>query len=277
MRLYICADIEGVAGVVDIDQLQPSGSGHAEARRLMTNEVLAAIEGARAAGAGEVVVADSHGNGRNLLIEDFPGDVELVQGWPRPLVMMQGIERGRFDGMFFIGHHAGAGSTDGVLAHTMSGRLIADVSVNGQSWSETDLNAAIAAHFGVPVLLATGDNAYTDHVGTILPGTATVTTKTAFGASSACSPAGTVSRARIRAAAEKAVRGAGEAACPPMPAGPLEVDLELKRRQAAELLAYLPAVERVAAHTVRFRADDVLALNAMLYFMTAYDPKGALF
>jgi len=277
MRLYICADIEGMAGVVDIDQLQPSGSGHAEARRLMTNEVLAAIEGARDAGAGEVVVADSHGNGRNLLIEDFPDDVELVQGWPRPLVMMQGIERGRFDGMFFIGHHAGAASVEGVLAHTMSGRLIAEVAVNGESWSETGLNAAIAAHFGVPVLLATGDHAYTGHVERILPGTATVTTKTAYGASSACSPPAAVSCARIRTAAGQAVRRAGALSSPAAPEGPLEVELALKRRQAAEILAYLPAVERVAAHTVRFRSEDVLALNAMLYFITAYDPKGALF
>ena len=277
MRIYICADIEGVAGVVDIDQLQPSGSGHAEARRLMTDEVLAAIEGARAAGAGEIVVADSHGNGRNLLISDFPHDVELVQGWPRPLVMMQGIEQGRFDGMAFIGHHAGAGSTDGVLAHTMSGRLIAEVRVNGESWSETDLNAAIAAHFGVPVLLATGDDAYTGHVRRILPGAATVTTKAAFGASSARSLTPAASRARIRAAAEAAVRAAMSAEVPASPQTPLDVELTLKRRQAAELLAYLPAVERAAAHAVRFRADDVLELNAMLYFVTAYDPRGALF
>jgi D-amino peptidase len=277
MRIYICADIEGVAGVVDIDQLQPSGSGHAEARRLMTDEVLAAIEGARAAGAGEIVVADSHGNGRNLLIPDFPDAVELVQGWPRPLVMMQGIEQGRFDGMLFIGHHAGAGSTDGVLAHTMSGRLIADVTVNGESWSETDLNAAIAAHFGVPVLLATGDDAYTGHVQHILPGTATVTTKAAFGASSARSLTPAASRAKIRAAAEQAVRALPSAEVSALPQAPLEVELTLKRRQAAELLAYLPIVERAAAHTVRFRPGDVLELNAMLYFVAAYDPKGALF
>lgn len=277
MRLYICADIEGVAGVVDIDQLQPSGSGHAEARGLMTREVLAAIEGARAAGAGEIVVSDSHGNGRNLLIDQMPEDVELVQGWPRPLVMMQGIERGRFDGLFFIGHHAGADSVGGVLAHTLSGRLIAEVSVNGESWSETDLNAAIAGHFAVPVLLATGDSAYTAHVNSRLPETATVATKEAFGASSARSPSGGASCARIRAAAEQAVRKRAAMRPPPAPDGPLDVVLSLKRRQAAELLAYLPSVERVSAHAVRFGSDDVLALNAMLYFVTAYDPKGALF
>lgn len=277
MRLYICADIEGVAGVVDIDQLQPSGSGHAEARGLMTREVLAAIEGARAAGAGEIVVSDSHGNGRNLLIDQMPEDVALVQGWPRPLVMMQGIERGRFDGMFFIGHHAGAASVGGVLAHTLSGRLIAEVSVNGESWSETDLNAAIAGHFGVPVLLATGDSAYTAHVNSRLPETATVNTKEAFGASSARSLCGGASCARIRAAAEQAVRKRAAMQPPPAPGGPLDVVLTLKRRQAAELLGYLPSVERVSAHAVRFGSDDVLTLNAMLYFMTAYDPKGALF
>lgn len=277
MRLYICADIEGVAGVVDVDQLQPAGSGHAQACRLMTNEVLAAIEGAQAAGASEIVVSDSHGNGRNLLIEELPDGVELVQGWPRPLVMMQGLERGRFDGVFFIGHHAGAGSIGGVLAHTISGRLISNVDVNGRSWSETDLNAAIAAHFGVPVLLATGDDVYTAQLAAVMPDVLTVTTKEALGGSSARSLSARLSCTRIRDAARQAVTRRGSIKTPEPASGPLDVTVSLKRRQLAELLAYLPSVERVGAHAVSFRADDVLQLNAMLYFMTAYDAKGAIF
>src|SRR4030095_9992117 len=92
LKVYISADMEGVAGVVTPDQLGPPGFEYKRFRGFMTNEVLAAIEGARAAGATEFLVSDSHGNGENLLIERFPKDVQIVRSGPRPLSMMQGID-----------------------------------------------------------------------------------------------------------------------------------------------------------------------------------------
>ena len=104
LKVYISADMEGIAGVVTGEQLGPPGFEYERFRGFMTNEVLAAIEGARAAGATEILVSDSHGNGQNLLIERFPKDVQIVRAWPRPLAMMQGIDAS-FDAVLFVGFH----------------------------------------------------------------------------------------------------------------------------------------------------------------------------
>ena len=105
-KIYISADFEGITGVVTGEQLGPDGFEYARFREFMTGEVLAAIEGARAAGAGEILVSDSHGNGQNLLIDRFGEDVKIVRSWPRTLTMMEGIDDS-FDGAIFIGYHAG--------------------------------------------------------------------------------------------------------------------------------------------------------------------------
>ena len=116
-KVFISADMEGVVGVVTGDQLGPAGFEYGRYREFMTREVLAAIRGARAAGAGEIVVADAHGNGENLLIELMPPGVTVVRSWPRPLGMMQGIDSS-FTAALFIGYHAGTTNTRGVRAHT---------------------------------------------------------------------------------------------------------------------------------------------------------------
>src|SRR5262245_32535385 len=105
LKVYVSADMEGVAGVVTGDQLGPQGFEYERFRGFMTNEVLAAIEGARAAGATEFLVSDSHGNGENLLIEPFPKDVQIVRSWPRPLAMMEGSDS-RFDAVPLAGCHS---------------------------------------------------------------------------------------------------------------------------------------------------------------------------
>jgi D-amino peptidase len=276
VRIYISADIEGVAGVVSHDQLGPAGDGYEAARKLMMDEVLAAIEGARSAGAAEIVVSDSHGNGRNLDPARLPSNVQLISGWPRPLLMMQGIELGEYAGFFLIGHHAGVGALDGVLAHTISGRLYQDIVVDGRSWSEADLNCAIGAHFGVPLLLASGDNVFTSQVRQQWPSAQCVTTKWSLGATSARASAPKDVYEAIREMAQRAVQA-------PRPApvkrteGALRVELVLRKRQVAEMLSYLPGFERSGPHTITFIAADVLQLNKIIYFVSAYDPKGAMY
>jgi D-amino peptidase len=108
MDVYVCADMEGVASVVTREQLFPAGFEYERARRWMTDEVAAAIRGARSAGAQRIIVSDSHGNGQNLLLEYLPPETEVVRSWPRPLDMMQGIQDGSFGAALLIGHHAGA-------------------------------------------------------------------------------------------------------------------------------------------------------------------------
>src|SRR5262249_21296124 len=125
-KVFISVDMEGIAGVVTNEQLGPPGFEYDRFRTFMTNETLAAIDGARAAGATEFVVADSHGNGQNLLIEKFAKDTQIVRAWPRPLVMMQGIDAS-FEAVLFVGYHSSTVNPEGVRAHTISSATFADL------------------------------------------------------------------------------------------------------------------------------------------------------
>src|SRR5947207_4974254 len=131
LKIYISADMEGITGVASVDQLSPASFEYNQARQWMTAEVLAAIQGAREAGATEFLVSDSHGNGESLLIDRFPADVPItiVRSFPRPLGMMEGIDS-TFAAVIFIGYHAATTSTTGVRAHTMSSALLTRIALN---------------------------------------------------------------------------------------------------------------------------------------------------
>src|SRR5205823_8805923 len=131
----------------------PPGFEYRRAREWMTGEVSAAIQGAKEAGATEFVVSDSHGNGESLLIDKLPIDVpvRIVRSFPRPLGMMEGIDSS-FAAVIFIGYHTSTSSLTGVRAHTISSALLTRISLNGAAQSEAGINAAIAAHYGVPVV-----------------------------------------------------------------------------------------------------------------------------
>ncbi|MEO0410553.1 MAG: M55 family metallopeptidase [Pseudomonadota bacterium] len=266
MRIYISADIEGVAGVVTPMQTVTDGKEWARACQWMTAEVSAAIDGAKAAGATEFVVSDSHGSGQNLILDDLPGDVEVVRSWPRPLGMMQGVEHGDFDAAFLIGYHTGAHHGSGVLAHTMSGLLIHSVRLNGTLCSETMLSAAIGGHFGVPIALASGDDAYGDHIASQLPGTRFAQVKTAHGRFSARTKTPVHACHIIRNEAELAL--VGQRPLPFTLDGPLTLEVTFQKHIPAELLSYLPVFERTDAHTIRAEAPDILGVSKMVKFIT---------
>src|SRR5262244_4650356 len=158
LKIYISADMEGVVGVVTADQLGPQGFEYNRFREFMTEEVKAAVGAAFDAGATEIVVSDSHGNGENLLIEKLPKNVTIVRSWPRPLMMMEGIDE-TFDGVIFLGYHTGTTNMSGVRAHTISSARLADVRLNDISMPEAGINAAIAGSFNVPVIMISGDDA----------------------------------------------------------------------------------------------------------------------
>src|ERR1041384_7058484 len=145
LKIYISADMEGVVGVVTADQLGPQGFEYNRFREFMTEEVKAATEAAFEAGAAEVVITD------------LPRNVTIVRSWPRPLMMMQGIDE-TFDGAIFIGYHASTTNPAGVRAHTISSARLADVRLNGTSMPEAGINAAIAGYFNVPVIMISGDD-----------------------------------------------------------------------------------------------------------------------
>ncbi len=272
LKVYISADMEGITGVASVDQLGPTSFEYGRAREWMTAEVLAAIQGAREAGATEFVVSDSHGNGESLLIDKFPSDVpvRIVRSFPRPLGMMEGIDS-TFGAVIFVGYHASTSSTTGVRAHTMSSALLTRIALNGTSMSEAGVNAAIAAHFGVPVVMITGDDAIVDETRQRLGPIEGVAVKHAIGFHSTSTLTPEVAQAQIRQHAKTAVERRGQMK-PYMMPRPVSVEVSFKNYRPVELLGYLPNVQRIDSHTVRFSARDMIEASKFLEFVTSYDP-----
>ena len=272
LKVYISADMEGITGVASVDQLGPTSFEYGRAREWMTAEVLAAIQGAREAGATEFVVSDSHGNGESLLIDKFPSDipVHIVRSFPRPLGMMEGIDS-TFGAVIFIGYHASTSSTTGVRAHTMSSALLTRIALNGTSMSEAGVNAAIAAQFGVPVVMITGDDAIVDETRQRLGPIEGVAVKHAIGFHSTSTLTPEVAQAQIRQHAKTAVERRGQMK-PYAMARPVSVEVSFKNYRPVELLGYLPNVQRIDSHTVRFSARDMIEASKFLEFVTSYDP-----
>jgi len=269
-RIFVSVDMEGLAGAVTGEQLSPSGFEYQRFRQFMTDEALAAIAGAREAGATSFVVADAHGNGQNLLIEQFPPDVEVVRSWPRELGMMGGLDDS-FDAAFFIGYHSGATNFEGVRAHTLSSAHFASVVLNGHAVPEGGLNAALAGHFGVPVALVSGDNATVTELRDLLGDVEGVVVKEALGFHSAQTLTPAAAQERIRAGARRAVERISDFQ-PYQLDGPPVLDLTFKNYRPAEVLSYLSIVERTAARTLRFRGSDMVEVSKFLQFVGNYEP-----
>jgi len=270
LKIYISADMEGVVGVVTNEQLGPQGFEYARFREFMTQEVNAAIEGALAGGATQIVVSDSHGNGQNLLIEKLHKDVTLVRAWPRPLMMMQGIDE-TFAGAVFIGYHTGTTNSQGVRAHTMSSARLADVQLKGVSVSEAGINAAIAGHFNVPVIMVSGDDAVVKETQTLLGDVEGAVVKWASGFHSARTIMPDASYQIIRDKVTKAVRRIKDFK-PYKLSGPIQVDVRFKNYRPSEVLSYLSIVQRTDAHSIRFTGKDMIEVSKFLEFIVTYEP-----
>ena len=156
MRVYISTDFEGVAGIVDWDQIMVGSTDYALGRRLLLGELNAAITGAQEAGATEFVVNDSHSSMRNLEPDLVAGNATLITGKHKPLYMMEGLD-GTFDAIFFLGYHGSVGASRAILSHSYNPRAIWEVRLNGEVVGESALNALVAARYGVPIALVTGD------------------------------------------------------------------------------------------------------------------------
>ncbi len=154
-RILIAADMEGITGVTNWDQVSPGHAEYERFRRIMTGDVNAAVRGAFNAGAEEVLVADGHEVGSNILLEELDPRARLNSGSPSPLSMMQGVDRA--DGVLFIGYHARQGSAAAICDHTWSSRCVANLWIHDALAGEYTLNAALAGHFGVPVIMISGD------------------------------------------------------------------------------------------------------------------------
>jgi len=270
LKVYISVDLEGIAGVVSGDQLGPAGFEYAKAREWMTGEALAAVQAAREAGAREIVLSDSHGNGESLLLDQLPADVTVIRSWPRPLMMMEGIDS-TFDAAIFIGYHSATTNPAGVRAHTISSATLAAVALNGVAMPEAGISAAIAGRFGVPVVMVSGDDVAVREARELLGDVegAVVKRAVSFHAAATLTPeaARAVIRDRVRAAL-----GRRAAFKPYVVRTPVRLDLTFKNYRPAELLTFLPAVQRTSSHGVRFTGRDMIEVSKFLEFVTSYEP-----
>lgn len=158
MKVFISVDMEGITGITDPEDVLPTGADYQRGRVFMTGDANAAILGAFDGGATDVLVNDSHWIQRNLLLEQLDPRARVIKGFHKPMCMLQGLDA-TFAAAVFVGYHSCAGTEEGVLAHTLLGKEIHEVLINGVPAGETRLNALIAGHFGVPVVFVAGDKA----------------------------------------------------------------------------------------------------------------------
>ena len=267
-KVLISVDMEGITGVVTAEQLAPAGFEYARFREFMTAEALAAVEAAKESGAGEIVVVDAHGNGQNLLIERFPADVRVIRSWPRPLMMMEGIDSS-FSAAVFIGYHSATTNSRGVRAHTISSANLAAVEINGIAVGESGINAAIAGHFGVPVVAISGDDAAVAEAQQLIGPIEGAIVKKALSFHSANTLTPQAGLVLIR---EKVKAGLSRRASlrPYVVRGPIRLDITFKSYTPAEIVAYLPGIQRLTAHSIRFTGRDMIEVSRFIEFLNTY-------
>jgi D-amino peptidase len=269
LKVYISVDMEGVAGVVTADQLIPSGFEYERFRRFMTDETMAAVRAANEAGAGEIVVSDSHGNGENLLIEAFPKNVRIVRSWPRHGGMVAGLDSS-FSAAIFVGYHASTTNPKGVRAHTFSSAHYARVALNGNAVTEGEYNAAYAGAKGVPVIFVSGDDVAVAEIKSRLGDIETVETKKSLGFHSAETLTPEVSCEKIFFGVKSALSRLHDFK-PYVIKTPVTLEITFKNYTPAELLSYLRSVQRIDSHTIRFVGKDMDEVDDFEEFVGNYN------
>ncbi|WP_228923458.1 M55 family metallopeptidase [Streptomyces sp. DH7] len=256
MKILISVDMEGISGIVHSTETNPEGYDYQRGRELMTADANAVVAGVLDADpTAEVLVADAHGTFRNLLPEQLDRRARLVRGKPRALNMLAGLDE-ETDAALFVGYHVRAGEGPGVLAHTMNGEIL-DVRVAGRSLGEIGLNAAMAGHLGVPVVLLSGDDAACAEMNALVPATVTVPVKEALGMAAAVTLHPEEARDRLRRAAADAV--ARRAAIEPLTlaTAPMYVEVDLASPHTIDLATLVPGVSRAGgARMVTFTSPD---------------------
>jgi D-amino peptidase len=271
MRVLISADMEGATGVTWPADVEPGTEQWQRCRRMFTSDVNAAVAGFFAAGADEVIINEAHATMRNLLLEDLDRRAVMLTGRHKELSMVEGIQHPAVEAVAFLGYHAAAGA-EGVLAHTYLANSITSVRINGELGSEGRLNAYVAAEFGVPVVLVTGDDRTCADAAGYAPQARTVAVKECVSRYAAvCKPPGETAAA-IAAAAEQAVKLAGRRGAADTSTGDTStgdtstggsgtapdgytVDIEVDAAQLAQAAAITPTVRRTGDRTVTYHSQ----------------------
>jgi len=264
LKVFISVDMEGITGVVNWEDVSRTGKDYDYFRRIMSLEANAAVEGALAAGATEIVVRDSHGSARNIMPDLLNPQARLLRDWSGgPLSMMEGIDD-TFDAAIFIGYHAKAGTPDALLDHTSSGN-VTDVSINGVSLPEAGYNALIAGSFGVPVVFVAGDRAICNQVEQLFGTVETVAVKEGIGSAALNLHPG-VTREQIRSGVESALLDLGR--FQPYDLGaPYTLVLTMKDEVVVYNGSFYPGAQRTGEWELTFTADDIIDVMTAYSFM----------
>ncbi len=258
MKLYISTDFEGTSGIVAWEQAIPGNEEYERGLRLVTSEVNAVIEGALEAGAEEFVVNDSHYLMRNLRPDDLAGEATLISGAYKPLYMMQGLDAS-FDGICFVSYHGSVGSENAVLSHTYSPGSISEVRLNGQTVGESGLNALVAAHYGVPIILVSGDAVTLREAQGLASEAEMVQAKESISRFSAANLHPSVVCRSLCEATSRAVKRIGQMSPPPFQL-PVRMEITFLFADMAEMALWIRDVERVGPRTVALTNDNLLDL-----------------
>ncbi|MBW2367369.1 MAG: M55 family metallopeptidase [Deltaproteobacteria bacterium] len=261
MKVYISADMEGITGINGLKFIFDKEPEYTRGRKLMMQDLNAAIDGAVEAGATEILVNDAHGSMRNLMIEDLHEAADLITGFPKRQLMMAGMDES-FDAVMFIGYHAKGGS-EGVLSHTINGGVFGDIKINGKSYGETGINAAIAGFYNVPVVMISGDDMLQKEVREILPDAAFVTTKIVMSgyAAKMLHPIKTKKMIKDQAMHSLLKKDSTNAFILPEK---LSMEIIVDNPEQADVIEIIPGLKRIAATTVTYAPKDIIEATHMI-------------
>jgi len=262
MKILIAADMEGITGVVHWDQVNPNHPEYSRFRKLMTEDVNAAIRGAFAGGATSVTVTDGHNNGRNILIEELDPRASLTSGSPAPLSMVSGVDED-VDGVMFIGYHGRMGAVNAILDHTWSDERVSGLWINDRAFGEAGLNGAVCGHFDVPIIMASGDQTLCAEVHEFFGSKIeTAQVKKAVSRMAAeCLPPAETSKLIEEVAKRAAINLKSKKAPKPFEVTkPIKMTLEFEQSDMADRAALMPQAKRTTDRRVEYVADDMVTI-----------------
>jgi len=258
VKVFISFDMEGVAGIVDWSQCRGPGQPYEEGRALLLGEVNAAIDGALAGGATEIVCNDSHGTMNNLNPAQLHGQAMYVAGWHKPLYMMEGMDAS-VDAVFFVGYHGSISGESSVLSHTYNPSVVSKVELNGTECGESGINGLVALSCAAPVVLITGDQQTATESDAFFSGAERVVVKESITRFAAAQIHPLAARDKIAGAARAAVHRVRSVPLPGITL-PARLDVHLQTADMAGVASWVKGVERTGTRTVRIESDDPLAV-----------------
>lgn len=256
MKLFLSTDFEGTSGIVAWEQIIEGRAEYEQGRLLLTNEVNAVIAGAQEAGAKEFVVNDAHHFMRNLHPQDLLGEATLISGRHKPFYMMEGLDSS-FDGVLFVSYHGSIGAPQAIISHTYNPGAIWEARINGEIVGESGINALVAAHYGVPIIFVSGDQATAQESAWLAPEAEKIVVKESLGRFAASNLHPTVACRLLHEGASRAVRSI-QTMRPPVFPTPVSLELTFLVADMASMSLQIRHTERSGPRTITISSENLL-------------------